>query len=736
MRGFCISGAAILTVSSQTSVVQYTGNGSTVAWPTGFRFFKNADLVVAKRSVAGVTTVLTLNTDYSVSGANALGGGTITTTNALATGELLTIARVLTVQQLTDLRNQGDYFAEIHEDVFDYLTMLIQQVNEGDSRALKHPRDYEHYQAEARRIENLEDPVNAQDATTKNWVSTFIGGLLAAIQGPINNALNIFYRAPDLTAHVVQDLSGSAGATLIGDGSGTVKDSLNALSAKDTDLLATIQANDLKADSGYFGNNDMLSRIRQKVGTGQFMYILGDSISHGAFAGDCYRNSWVNVFKRMLNTELGTYSYGYVPINALFDAGSVKSVDVADIEATNTAGTLNPWVALDSSTAPYLAQGYSLVSTLANSVLRCTCATFQDTVGIHYVQQPGGGSFQIKRNGVVQSTISTDGPFKATAYTPIPMTDNGLGTCVIEAVTVSAARTELTGFSFFSAEDQNVLQNFSQSGRKLRNLAENTIIEMLQACPLLIVALGVNDVGENEISSANYTDFVQRINWLIQYAKLYEVPVVVPDFIWYYPASNKTRQQLKRLALETQGTYIPFPDYFKKGVINVDQPYLVDTLKLFNNALHPNISGHKYIAETIAKKIGLSVTSKRQALDYHDWWFPIPLLTGTGITNLGTTSRTVSATKIQGGDVLFRMALTGTTGVSVTKQIAGPLSTRSGATFQMIETTPLQPKTTGVSRGTMAVSNTLINVTLSADNEAATNSFTTRMARTYNPNTW
>lgn len=187
-----------MTVSNQTSVVQYPGNGSTTIWPTGFRFFKNTDLVVVKRSVSGTTTLLTLNTDYSVTGANALGGGSVTTTNPLTIGELLTIARVLTVQQLTDLRNQGNYFAEIHEDVFDYLTMLIQQVGESDSRSLRHPRDSEHYQAEARRIVDLEDPVDAQDATTKNWVSTYFGNLIDGATGLVNTATGILYDTGNL----------------------------------------------------------------------------------------------------------------------------------------------------------------------------------------------------------------------------------------------------------------------------------------------------------------------------------------------------------------------------------------------------------------------------------------------------------------------------------------------------------------------------------------------------------
>jgi hypothetical protein len=174
VRGFCISGAAILTVSNTTSVVQYDGNSSTVNFPVGFRFFKDADLVVLRRTVDGFIIPLILNSDYTVAGAGSQIGGSITTSAPVATGETLTISRVMSLQQLTDLRNQGDYFAEIHEDVFDYLTMLIQQVLEDGSRALRYPRGGVNYDAQGRRIVNLANPVNAQDAATKSFVASSV----------------------------------------------------------------------------------------------------------------------------------------------------------------------------------------------------------------------------------------------------------------------------------------------------------------------------------------------------------------------------------------------------------------------------------------------------------------------------------------------------------------------------------------------------------------------------------
>lgn len=187
-----------MTVSSTTSVVQYNGNGVTKVWPIPYRFFKDTNLVVEKRTVSGTPVTLTLNSDYTVSGANKLTGGQITTTFPLDTGELLTISRVLPIEQTTDLRNQGQYFAEVHEDEFDYLTMLIQQVNEGDSRALKHPRDAEHYQAEGRKIIDLQDPDSPQDAATMGWASRFFSGLIDSIKGVAGTASSIIYETGTL----------------------------------------------------------------------------------------------------------------------------------------------------------------------------------------------------------------------------------------------------------------------------------------------------------------------------------------------------------------------------------------------------------------------------------------------------------------------------------------------------------------------------------------------------------
>ncbi|MEJ5042069.1 hypothetical protein LOY33_16560 [Pseudomonas sp. B21-036] len=118
--------------------------------------------------------------------------------------------------QPTDLRNQGRFLAETHENVFDRLTMLIQQGFSESSRALKRPVGADYFDAEGWRIANLANPLSPQDAATRGWAEAFIASILATGQGPVNNAANVIYAAPDGSITVVQAMSGQNGSGLIG----------------------------------------------------------------------------------------------------------------------------------------------------------------------------------------------------------------------------------------------------------------------------------------------------------------------------------------------------------------------------------------------------------------------------------------------------------------------------------------------------------------------------------------
>lgn len=132
-----------MSISSTTSRNDYTGNGSTAAYSYAFKIFSKSDLVVAVRDLAGVVTLLVVDTDFTVAGVGVAAGGTITLiAGNLTTGYKLCVRRKRALTQQTDIRNQGDYFPEVIEDTFDMGVMNDQGQQDEVDRSFKLPETY------------------------------------------------------------------------------------------------------------------------------------------------------------------------------------------------------------------------------------------------------------------------------------------------------------------------------------------------------------------------------------------------------------------------------------------------------------------------------------------------------------------------------------------------------------------------------------------------------------------
>ena len=127
-----------MTIASTTSFNRYAGNDVATVFPYTFKLLSEDHLEVIIADSDDVQTTLTLNVHFELSGVGDANGGDVTTLDltsvcgqaALPTGWTLVAHRVPPATQLTDLVNQGGFFAEVHEHTFDYLTMLVQHLQE------------------------------------------------------------------------------------------------------------------------------------------------------------------------------------------------------------------------------------------------------------------------------------------------------------------------------------------------------------------------------------------------------------------------------------------------------------------------------------------------------------------------------------------------------------------------------------------------------------------------------
>ncbi len=126
-----------MTISTTDSRISYNGNGVTTEFSFPYRFLANGDLVVVIVDAAGVETVKTITTDYTVTGAGDDAGGSVTMLVAPASSTRLVIYRDTEVVQETDYTSGDAFPAESHERALDRLTMILQEKTPGAAGATR-----------------------------------------------------------------------------------------------------------------------------------------------------------------------------------------------------------------------------------------------------------------------------------------------------------------------------------------------------------------------------------------------------------------------------------------------------------------------------------------------------------------------------------------------------------------------------------------------------------------------
>ena len=148
-----------MTVSSTTTKVSYSGNGSTTVFAYTFKIFAAAEITVIIRSSTGTETVKSLTTHYTLSNIGVDGGGNVTFGSAPASGETVVLIRNTPNTQTLDLVENDPFLSSSFEDTLDKIThQLIEQQEEID-RSIKVSR--------TNTITSSEFTTNASDRASK-----------------------------------------------------------------------------------------------------------------------------------------------------------------------------------------------------------------------------------------------------------------------------------------------------------------------------------------------------------------------------------------------------------------------------------------------------------------------------------------------------------------------------------------------------------------------------------------
>jgi len=122
----------------------YPGNDVASAFSYTFRIEDKNQLKVYETDNSGATVLLTVDTNYTVAGIGDNNGGLITrVAGPLPINYTWYIRSDYKLTQASALSSQGGFFPEIHEDAFDKLTFLTQQIEDITKRSIRLSEEFD-----------------------------------------------------------------------------------------------------------------------------------------------------------------------------------------------------------------------------------------------------------------------------------------------------------------------------------------------------------------------------------------------------------------------------------------------------------------------------------------------------------------------------------------------------------------------------------------------------------------
>lgn len=335
--------------------------------------------------------------------------------------------------------------------------------------------------------------------------------------------------------------------------------------------------------------------------SGKSINLLGDSISWGSNSPDVFNDSYCGVLRKFLQLEHQTDSIGFVSI---LGSNANAAGTYNDFHSVATSGS---WSVNFNENASNTINGYSRQSSSIGAYLDVVTPVTNTSFRVMYRAKPTGGTFKVSNDGgaTFAADVSTVGD-DVSAITPIyAMVDNGSDDCEIR-IEVVGGDVEILGIQYLNAFDDVMFNNFSHPGRRIYDISTDAIDDACSGSTL-VWSLGFNDKG---FTGGDRNIVISKLNYMRDKVVERGIKLYVVDLNWGRNENEWLRIELIRIAREVDGaTYIPFPELISKDG-NPIIPDDLQSLGFLSDGAHPTQEGHAYVAETIAKNMGLSVSAK------------------------------------------------------------------------------------------------------------------------------
>lgn len=244
---------------------RYIGNGVSQVFTIPFLLLAAADLDVF---IDGVE----ISSGFAITD---VGNPTSTLTFAQAPSDQTDIYLQLNVpfERLNDYQENGDFLSFTVNRDFDRIWQALKQLLRWSTRSLRlgnfDADGSGWYRAKENGIRNLRDPIDPQDAATKNWAQSYLAEIIGTGQGAVNSAANVLYVTPQGNVRTVQELSGPDGATMLG--------------WKNTSLMTGLSLNGSRKKVCYNGGqlSQLMHDLEDPLCQAIFLKFVGDSITWG-----------------------------------------------------------------------------------------------------------------------------------------------------------------------------------------------------------------------------------------------------------------------------------------------------------------------------------------------------------------------------------------------------------------------------------------------------------------------